>query len=314
MEDVDTDSQRTKFKNGNPHINYFLNTNKSDNWADENFSKEMFLTEAYVKNECTSTALDDDTLNCTRHDCIHGQQLTGINVIKTEKTESCSDDTSGEKTEACTDNTPGNVTVEEHGAMKVKVESEYYHIKEHDIHHVTDISQHFRVGDEDNGTMHVKEESKHSHTTEYDINHAIDYRNDDEEKSQNHHNKEQDIHHVTDIWLGENDTINMEDNCPSSATQSRYKCFEKRVPSGEKRFKCDLCAYSARTSWHLKRHKLIHTGEKPYMCDLCDYSASQSGDLKTHTLIHTGEKPYKCDVCDYSSTKSGNLKRHKLIH
>ena len=43
----------------------------------------------------------------------------------------------------------------------------------------------------------------------------------------------------------------------------------------------------------LKRHALIHSGEKPYKCDLCAYSTTESGALKKHKLRHSGEKTFQ---------------------
>ena len=176
-------------------------------------------------------------------------------------------------------------------------DAEHNTIKECDIHHVTDISQHYKVEDEERDTMHVKEES------------------------QNFRIKEHNIHHMTDISqhhrVGESDSIDMGDMYPSSVTKSRAKThtrIQKRIQSREKRFKRPLCAYNTTQFGNLKAHKLLHSGEKPYKCDLCDFSTAQFGNLKRHALIHSGEKPYKCDLCDYNTTQFGNLKAHKLIH
>ena len=88
-------------------------------------------------------------------------------------------------------------------------------IKEHDIHHVTDILQHHRVEDEEQDTIHVKEELQNCHTEEHTIHHMTDI-------SQHHR-------------VGGSDAIDMGDMCPSSATQSRAKTnkhIQKRVQSG----------------------------------------------------------------------------------
>ena len=133
--DVGKDSQRIISMDDNQNISDTLNTNTSDNQSDKSINDEMFLTVAYVKNERTSHALDYNASYCKRNECIHGQQVTDINVIKSEKTDVCTDITSGD----VTDDEPTTIHVEE--------ESEHYNIKGNDISHMTGIWQYYRVGE-----------------------------------------------------------------------------------------------------------------------------------------------------------------------
>ena len=225
----------------NPNVNDNLDTDTSDNWPDKNLSGEMLLTVAYVKNESKSNALDYYSLNSKGN--IRGQHFMDINGIKTERTDTCSENNSRDVN--------NDVNVKVH----VKEESQHHYFQEHGIHHVTNIAQHIRVG--------------------------------------------------------ERDTRDMGDDCPSSATQSRnrtHKCIHKRVHSGETQFKCNEGAYSTTIARHLKTHKLKHSGGKPYKCDECAYSTTRSEFLKTNKLIHSEGKPYKCDECAYSTT--GSFSRH----
>ena len=68
-----------------------------------------------------------------------------------------------------------------------------------------------------------------------------------------YHIKGHDINRMADISqlykIGDSDTVDMEDVCSSSATQAKaktQKCALKIPHSGERRFMCDLCTYSAR--------------------------------------------------------------------
>ena len=126
--DVGKDSQHSRCIDDHTHISDTLNTDTSDNRPDKSLSDEMLLTVAYVKNERTSHAIAFNTSNSKGNECIDGQQLTDINVIKTEQTEACSDKKSWEVIDVDND------------TMHVKEEPQHYHIEEH----VTDISQHDR--------------------------------------------------------------------------------------------------------------------------------------------------------------------------
>ena len=195
--DVGKESQRIRCMDNNPGSGDTLNSGISDNRPDKNLSDDMLLIVAYVKNESISNAPDYNDSSSKRNIDSYGQHFMDINDIKTEKTE------------ACTLHTSGGVTEEEDCTIHVKEESQNNHIKEHDINHMTDISQQDRVS--------VR------------------------------------------------DAIDMGDTYPSSATQSKYetqKYIDKKCHSGEKRFKCDVVDYSARSSSHKKRHKLVHSREK----------------------------------------------------
>ena len=141
------------------------------------------------------------------------------------------------------------------------------------------------------------------------------------ETSQENRIKGHVINHMADISqhdkIGDSDTVDMEDVCSSSATQAKAKTQKythQRLHTGERRFMCDLCTYSARKVTDLKRHKLVHSGEKHYKCVECSYSTRKFAHLKTHKLVHSGEKPFTCNLCDYGTTTSVSLKRHETVH
>lgn len=78
-----------------------------------------------------------------------------------------------------------------------------------------------------------------------------------------------------------------------------------------KRFKCDLCPYSATYRSALNRHSLVHSGERPHKCDKCNQSFTLKFNLRRHMLVHTVEKPYWCHVCNKHFTHRFIFKRHE---
>lgn len=97
---------------------------------------------------------------------------------------------------------------------------------------------------------------------------------------------------------------------------SRYSSLwsHKRLHTGEKNFKCNICGLAFAKAAYLKNHSRIHTGEKPYRCNVCGMQFSQSPHLKNHERIHSGERPYVCEVCDKSFARHSTLWNHRRIH
>ena len=275
--DVGNDPQPIRYMDDNPNICDTSKTNTSDNRPDKSLSEGMLLTVAYVKNESTSNAQDFYDMNSEGNKEIHGEHLMDINVIKTEKTDTCSD------------NNSRDVIDDENVTVHVKEESQHPHFQEQDIHHVTDIAQYSRVGERDTRDM-----------------------GDDSPSSASQPRNE--AHKCIHKRVHSGNTHFKCDECAYNTTKYEHLKTHKLIHSGEKPYKCDECAFSTTRPGLLKTHKLIHSGERPYKCDVCEYSARRNGTLKIHKLKHTEEKSYKCDECDYSATRSGDLKTHKLIH
>lgn len=97
---------------------------------------------------------------------------------------------------------------------------------------------------------------------------------------------------------------------------SRYSSLwsHKRLHTGEKNFKCNICGLAFAKAAYLKNHSRIHTGEKPYRCNVCGMQFSQSPHLKNHERIHSGERPYVCEVCEKSFARHSTLWNHRRIH
>ena len=91
--DVSNDSQHIRCMDDNPHSSDTSNTNTLDNWRDISPGEKLSFTIAYVKNESTSNALNNNISDFKGNEVIHGQNLIGENVMKTEKIEACTENT-----------------------------------------------------------------------------------------------------------------------------------------------------------------------------------------------------------------------------
>ncbi len=61
---------------------------------------------------------------------------------------------------------------------------------------------------------------------------------------------------------------------------------------------------------------MVHENKKKYKCDLCEYSAFEHRNLRRHIeCVHEKIKPHKCRICEISFYLEGHLKKHlQIIH
>ena len=61
---------------------------------------------------------------------------------------------------------------------------------------------------------------------------------------------------------------------------------------------------------------MVHENRKKYKCDVCDYTAFLHADLKKHIeCVHEKMKPHKCSICEKCFGLEGHLKTHlQRIH
>ncbi|XP_035663151.1 putative zinc finger protein 66 [Branchiostoma floridae] len=86
-------------------------------------------------------------------------------------------------------------------------------------------------------------------------------------------------------------------------------------PPGSSGALCEQCGYKAPTQHALKLHIYKHTGERPYKCTLCAFSARKPSIVKRHvTISHPGKNSYKCAYCSHFAETKSLLRKHEDAH
>ena len=82
----------------------------------------------------------------------------------------------------------------------------------------------------------------------------------------------------------------------------------------DKRYKCDMCDFSAHQMGDLNRHKAKHSENRPFPCPQCPSRFKQKNNLNTHIARHTGQKRFKCEHCDFHAINMAGVRQHMTSH
>uniref|UniRef100_A0A8R1Y5K3 C2H2-type domain-containing protein n=1 Tax=Onchocerca volvulus TaxID=6282 RepID=A0A8R1Y5K3_ONCVO len=88
------------------------------------------------------------------------------------------------------------------------------------------------------------------------------------------------------------------------ATYEGRPCFACTAPANLHKQKCQ-CSQG----YDMNVHKRIHTGEKSHKCNVCDNEFSDNRILNKHNSTHVLEKSFKCDLCGKNFALRSYLKQ-----
>lgn len=95
------------------------------------------------------------------------------------------------------------------------------------------------------------------------------------------------------------------------------------IITGEKRYKCEVCAKAFTESSTLRKHMLVHNPNPPqFQCNECSRTFSRKINLNEHMKTHyrnkgeplEGDDLHECMVCLKVIRNASNFKKHMKIH